>query len=742
MANPLHKNKVIQFIERYPNSDNFTLTTGNTPLSNGTTTTSFTPGCSVGLSNQAGNPANFNNLIDMWVAGGLVRNNINPFGLMRLWAATYRTYYHWCKSVKRPYSNPVSSTVVTQSKLLGTSDYKVNFTSNLNSGSINGTTLTGAFTQGKQGSAGTINGSSLGLKRVVSSNSADITLGAYIPPVLFDIADTSANSLISLPVGGIAALYGGPIKCELLFNNAVDIESILIPHSAIIAETTTPEAGLFNWFYPSNFKIRSSYDGINYTSPFEYNKIITALNQLVQTSTSPNKYYDWRQIISTSISSSNTSFITALNNISNYSSSVNSKDNLSTWYVGDTNPSSPTSPNQTTYGFPNDSNFPTKVKSIDYKSSSYDLSSFVISKALRGHEVEVVIINKGSTPRTCIVKTWFLQNSVTRYVNGSATYLIPLQYLTNALAPLNYGYFQVIDLNNIDGGIICYGTCESPISMKGVRSLELTSGIVDNTTLRPYIVSLPYVKGTIKSIVTQLNTGVSVNNNYIPTYTDAYWTTYSPEAFDIGNVTFSDTIASSAFGLLNFTGTNIDKWKVMPYTLPSSGIFLQSQIKSSAATVREVPTDFDYTEDYINNKIIPLPTADELIQFQIEADARGLDVSIYYFRVKFSIFLKELIDYCKSTCLKFWQYYGNLRSVSNFQTYTIDALQFDNSTLPIENVIAAGIKTYEVITSGNFDIESNIPAGRLWFLSGGDSSRIDVDIAVLQKLLDIAGITV
>jgi hypothetical protein len=30
----------------------------------------------------------------------------------------------------------------------------------------------------------------------------------------------------------------------------------------------------------------------------------------------------------------------------------------------------------------------------------------------------------------------------------------------------------------------------------------------------------------------------------------------------------------------------------------------------------------------------------------------------------------------------------------------------------------------------------------MWFLSGGDSSRIDIDIAVLQQLLDIAGITV
>lgn len=531
--------------------------------------------------------------------------------------------------------------------------------------------------------------------------------------------------------------YYDPIKCELLFDSAVDIDSILIPPPYVTADPASPEAGLFNWFYPSNFKIRSSYDGINYTSSFEYNKIITALDQLVQTATGPNKFFDWRQIGTTNSSinsSTNPSFVTALNSISNYSSSTTPS------LVGVYIPNNAQA-NVNAY-FTNDTPFPTKIKSINFKSSSYDLSSFVISKALKGHEVEVITINKGSVPKTCIVKTWFYQNNITRYNVGSSLWLLPLQYRTNALAPLNFGYFEVIDISSSGGGVICTGTCESPISMKGVRSLEITSGIVDNTTLRPYIVAFPYVKGTIKSIVTQLNNGTSVNTTYIPTYTDTYWTTYSPESFDIGNVTFSDTIASSAFGLVNFTGTNVEKWKLMPYTLPSSGIFLESQIKSSAATVREVPVDFNYLEDYINNKIIPLPTSAELIQFQTEADARGLNVYVYYFRVKFSAFLKELIDYCKSTCLKFWQYSGNIRSVSNFEDYTVDALQFDNSTLPIENVIASGVKTYEIITSGNFDIESNLPAGRMWFLSGGDSSRIDVDIAVLQQLLDIAGITV
>ncbi|MBC1235915.1 hypothetical protein [Nostoc sp. 2RC] len=731
MAAPLHKNKVIQFIERYPHDEDFTLTQGNTPLANGNTTTSFNPGCSVGLSNEAGNPSDFNALIDMWVAGGLTRNNLNPFALMRLWAATYRTYYHWCKSVTRPYSNPASSTVVTQNRLLNLNEYEVKFTSNLNSGTIEDTQLTGSFTQGKYDSGS----GEYGIKRVSTAGSfKEITLAPYIPSVLFEVADVSANLLTSLPVGGIAALYGGPVKCELIFDSAVDIDAVLIPPPSNVADPALPETtNPFNWFFPSNFKIRSSYDGVNYTSSLEYNKFITALNQLVQTAVSPDKYYDWRQILYTSTSTvSYPALITAINNASNYSSSTTAKANLETW-------STSLATNISTYGFINDTPFPTKVKSISYKDPSYDLSSFVVSRPLKGHEIEVVTINKSSTPKTCIVRTWFKQNGVSRYTNGTSSTLIPLQYRTNALAPLDYGYFEVIDIAS-GGGIICQGVCESPISMKGVRALELTSGVVDNTTLRPYLASFPYVKGTIKSIVTQLNNNLTIGN-YTPTYTDAYWTTYSPESFDIGSVTFSDSIAKSAFDLLGYTGSNLNKWKLMPYTLPTSSVFLESQIKSSSATVRNVPTSFSYTEDYINNKIIPLPTSTELTQYQTDAEARGLDPVVYYFRVKFSAFLKELINYCKSTCLKFWQYSSSNRSVSNFETYTADALQFDNATLPVGDVIASGVKVYEIVTSGQFDIESNLPAGRLWFLSGGNSSRIDIDIAVLQQLLDIAGIT-
>jgi hypothetical protein len=743
MANPLHKNKVIQFIKRYPNTEEFVLTTGNTPLSQGSPN-SFTPGCNVGLSGQPGNPTNFNDLIDMWVAGGLVRNNINPSGLMRLWAAAYRTYYDWCRTVKRPYFNPVSSTVTTQQRLLNLDEYEVKFTSNLNTGSVNGTSTTGALSQGKflTGGSTPLNGFS---RREAGNTIPEVRTTAYIPSVLYSTSqiteNTTITTLVSLPAGAIGLMYGGPIKCELLFNNAVDVQAIEIPNTSYNASPSTPEGSTpFNWFFPSNFELRASYDGINYSNSFKYSSIISSLNQTVSVDTSGGPF-DWRQIIEAQISYTSTSLLTALNNISIYSSSVNSKANLETWLVNDANPASPTSLNQTTYGFPNDTPFTTRIKSITSSISGYDLNQFTVGRLLKGHEVEVVTVMQGSTPKTCIVKTWFRQNSIPRKLNGSATQLIPSEYETNALFPLNYGYFEVIDISST-GGRICTGTCESPLSFKSLRALEIISGVNDGLTLRPYMISFPRVVGSIKSFTTTINNTVTGNNAYIPNYLDIYWTNNSPESFTIGTTQFSDEIVRNAFLTVNYTGNNVDKWKRLPYTLPTTGIFLDSQIKSSSLTVKDVPIEFDYNEDYLNNKIIPLPTNQELIDFETEALGLGRDPVVHYFRTKISAFLLELINYCKSTCLKFWQYGLSTRSVSNYRTYTAEVLQFDNLTLPLQSVIGSAIKVYEIPTTGSFDIETNNPASRLWFLSGGGASRVDIDIAVLQQLLDIAGITV
>jgi hypothetical protein len=733
MSNPLHKNKVVQFIKRYPNSEEFVLTTGNTPLSQGSAN-SFNPGCTVGLAGQSGNPTNFNDLIDMWVAGGLVRNNINPFGLMRLWAAAYRTHYDWCRTVKRPYFNPVSSTVNTQQRLLNLDEYEVKFTSNLNTGSVNGTSTTGALSQGKfvTGGSTPLNGLS---RLEAGSLIPEVRLTPYIPSILYSTDSTG----VSLPVGAIGVMYGGPIKCELLFKIAVDVEGIEIPNTSYNASPSTPEGSTpFNWFFPSNFELRASYDGINYSNSFKYNSIISSLNQTVNVTTSGGPF-DWRQVIEAQILNSSTSLLTALNNISNYSSSVN--PNVTGWLANDTNPSSPTSLNQTYFGFPNDAPFSTRIKSITSSVSGYDLSQFSVGRLLKGHEVEVVTVMQGSTPKTCIVKTWFRQNSIPRKLDGSTTTLIPLEYETNALFPLNYGYFQVVDISN-QGGIICQGTCEPPISLKALKALELISGINDGFTLRPYIVSFPRVLGSIKSFTTTINTTVTGSSIYTPNYLDSYWTDNSPESFTIGNTEFSDEIAKNAFLTVNYTGSNVDKWKRLPYTLPNTGIFLDSQIRSSSLTVRDVPIEFDYNEDYLNNKIIPLPTDQELIDFETEALGLGRDPVVHYFRTKISAFLLELINYCKSTCLKFWQYSFSTRSVRNYRTYTSEVLQFDNLTLPLESVWAAAIKVYEIPTGGSFDIETNDSASRLWFLSGGGASRVDIDIAVLQQLLDIAGITV
>ncbi|XZF63856.1 MAG: hypothetical protein ACSI46_03720 [Gloeotrichia echinulata DVL01] len=749
MSNPLHKNKVIQFIKRYPNSEDFSLTTGNQPLTESSNNT-FKPGCSVGLSGKAGNPENFNDLIDMWVAGGLVRNNINPYGLMRLWAATYRTYYDWCRTVKRPYFNPVGSTISTQQRLLSLDEYEVKYTANLNSGSINGKTITGAFAKARRAGTGSSNRT---LKYDDATKNDEYLLTPYIPESLYSTYEEANGTAIpytriDFPVGTIGTLYGGPIKCELLFNTSVDVDSILIGHhqggSSNTASPSAPEGiNPFNWFFPSNFKLRVSYDGVNYNGDFNYNSIINNLNQLVftnKTNNTPINPFDWRQISSLSISSTYPDLITTLNNTSNYSSSVNSRTNLNTYLSNDPDPASPTSLNQTTYGFPNDTPFTTRIKSITSTIPGYDLSQFSVGRPLKGHEVEVVTVTQGSTPKTCIVRTWFRQDSVPRKLSSGSSNVqfIPAEYETNALFALNYGYFEVIDLSS---GRICTGTCDPPFSFKGVRALELTSGINDNLLIRPYLAGMIRVRGSIKSFTTTF-TGPSSTSNYTPNYLDSYWTNNSPQTFTLGGTQFSDEIANKAFLTVNYTGSNVDKWKRLPYTLPNSGIFLDNEVRLSSITIKNVPIDFDYTEDYINNKIISLPTDQELIDFETEALGLGRDPVLHYFRTKISAFLLELINYCKSTCLKFWQYGASTRSVSYYKTYTSQVLQIDNLGLPLDSLISSTIKVYEIPTGGDFDIERSDPAKRMWFLSGGEATRVDVDIAVLQKLLDISGITV
>ncbi|MEH2126444.1 hypothetical protein [Nostoc sp.] len=763
MSNPLHKNKVIQFLKKFPNSTDFTITTSTLPLTI-SEDPAFIPGCTVGLSGQAGNPANFNSLIDMWVAGGLTRANINPYGLMRLWAAAYRTYYDWIKKVQRPLPNPNNTSVLTSTRIITPAEYEIRYSSSTRSSIISNTSTTGSFIPSQV--VRIQSPLSIKLQPRQSPNTPRLIAYPYISSGLFDDVGLEGVADVNAPAGALTFLYGGPIKCEIIFNKAVDVQQVLIPIPENVANPAYPESGEYQWFFPSNFKIRTGADGSSYNSSFEFNKIINALDASVNYS---GINYDWRQI-GTLASATTGSTITALNALSKYSSSSNL--NIGSYSGSDSNPSDPSSPNQTTYGFPNDLPFNTSIKTITYKNSLYTLDSIVVGRALLGHQLEILSINKSGVPKTCILKTWFKTDSIPRKTSGTNTLLTPTAYEVNALDNLSKGYFEIYDVSSTPA-LVASGTCESPVNLLAVKNLELTSGINDGSTLRPYLAGFVNVQATVKDLSTPLNSAY-LNNRYLPNFTDSYWISNSINAFDIGGVTFSDEIAKAAYSLLGITGTltNVEKWRLLPFTLPISSTSLRQQIVSTPATLRTKPTSsqqygdgsvnlggsqvvnpgdpsviIDYAEDYLNNKILRLPTLDEIDNYEYLSSINGIDPLVIHLRSQTNEFLISLINYCKSTCLKFWK-----RNVSNlnlrvrdYQTYTSLVLQYDNLTLSYDGATDGGIQTvmtYEILTGGTFDIERNIDPGNLYFLSGGGASKVEVDVAVLQKILSISGITI
>jgi hypothetical protein len=94
-----------------------------------------------------------------------------------------------------------------------------------------------------------------------------VDVEGFFPNFLLNEYDAGSNTL-DAPFGAIGIIAGGPIKCELAFNDSVDITAIKIPvptgatsYNNANRSNSTP----YNWFQYNNFKLRASYDGLNYT---------------------------------------------------------------------------------------------------------------------------------------------------------------------------------------------------------------------------------------------------------------------------------------------------------------------------------------------------------------------------------------------------------------------------------------------------------------------------------------------
>lgn len=770
MPNPLHKNRVISLIKSFPHDTRSVLIQNNTPLANvpgqpDKPTTSILPGCTVGLAGENGNPKDFNNLVAMWLKGGAVRANLNPLAIMRLWAACYRTYYDWITQVQRRYFNPNSVQLVTSSTFINPNTYKVEFIAPIGSGTIKGQELTGNVTLSSNYEFST----GIGYKEFLSNIIADVDLNtpggvnsfafnSYIyesyPDIWLKTRSVSGNSYkyLQAPFGAYVLMNGGPVTMKITFDEPSDITKIKMPspfgdHSGgtyTASNGTTanqpnwlnydnPNNSLrpFNWFFPTDFKIRTSADGVVYNNSLQFGTQLTSL--------AATKYYaagvandpanlqfqrlNPKHITSVNLDKYSTFQATlSLGGIRFASHNIN--------YTGITP-------------------FDAKITSVTTNNSSYNTTSLPgvgqTFSANRSYTMDVPLAN--GTLKTCTVasnidvsKGKILVNN-----NGSQSAIgFPVVYANEYADDILFQIKTQGILLVKDGNTVVYQANFLPtiVPLTNIKVLELTSGIQESGVFRPYLGSFPYIEGTTKISTTIINDAFV--EGYQPDFTDSYWSNNNPSSYSLNGATYSDSVASQAFEINGMSGsgyTNVDRWKLLPYTLPRSGYGLQMRIEDSAITIRNLPSDFNYTEDYISNDLIPVPQPSSLSSIEQEAAIKNLPPYVYYLTKQMNLLLTEIVDYAQSTCLRVFSYTKPGFQVSNYKEYTKLVLSKNNAldTVPLD--VLGGTNNISVIDIPTpVDIETSLQAGKMWFLSGGGASRVDVDIAVLQKLLEVSGI--
>lgn len=869
---PLHKNKVIEFIERYPHSSNFSLLvqsrsiaikpgdpgSGNIPVtpggsgSTGGTTTPNTPapvipGCTVGLSGAQGNPASFTDLETLWLNPNN-RYKLNPIGLMRLWAALYRTYYDWVKQALRIYPNPSSSVVKPTRIFLDPTLFTVTYTS---AGGDVAVINRGQLGQGALDSFRYFNTSSttnaLTNSYTVSGDGASFVGGPitvlfnyiasiplYYPALVYTPVQTLNNGRtadrVTPPIGFLTQLLKlGPIKLKLNFNQASNIDYVLIP----------PREHFSTTFMRLNtdFKIRASYDNQTYTDVLEYGKpydgpalrwsgtpsINLENNGRGQTDTDVDgnniryfrtskgwyvTYYEPISVTYNTFNLSGTSFVPAAGQTGAYWLKPNIESDLTTAGLKDRTKSiqsqfvqKSTTPIPTvgyrrrvfvpdTTGL---TPFKATIKTVDLdnKAQYTNLPSLVVGSAIEGHVKKTYTVrhNATNTDFEAVYEAYYLRKLVdTEVVQGGgkivgtgtgagqngvpvgttyythnvdATYENIISDPDNYTETADYGSFNELRPINSSWSLydpirkqyICRGRFTADIfPSKSVRTLEFEFGYNDISTgnFKEYAFAFPIVKGNTTGTTINTIDNSLVNNNYEPNYEDAFWSNYSPEGYAIGDLTFRDAVARDAFALVGSNETNINKWKLMPYTLPISNIFLRSNVANSSLNIRNVSTTFEYGEDYVDNRLIPLPTMEEYEENLAEAAVLGENPVQYWFRKQFNKLLNELIVHCQNTCLKFWKLNYEY-SVRNYREYTEKALVYQNETLNVLNLPGTqnvrgkienpNIETF-TLSEGEVDIENSAGPAKLWFLSGGGYVRVDVAQRLLDDVTSLSGVAV
>lgn len=823
MTSSLNKEKVVDFIEKYPHDSSFSLINSNKSLivkpgnsnsggNSGEVIPNPTiPKCSVGLAGESGNPKDFNTLLSMW-SSSTDRSKLNPIALMRLWASIYRTYEDWVKNIYYAYPSNTSSFNPTRSRV-DVTQYNVEFqdskgnyskwdkdsktytkftegyflnilynfsnpidiyNNKISSGDvpftntyfdpqatklksiggevipsvISGTIyknelvnkilkLTGSVNNdGQSAFLNNIKTTELGIVsnfyvykksdgvKCYPSNFSTSTPMEVIERIAINFPDSNTTPATSYPrfiADKVSTPYSlhtqmeyGPYKLTISFPNPTEVASIFLPGTCRKGQTNAPVPAIDDCFF-QNFVIRTSIDGTTYDEELNYKNFYNDNKDTLTTYTSANGSATWM------------------------SSSKPNKEYISTDGVNGSN-------GDFSRSIPSNIKLVTVVKGTNYNNYS-NIPNYQIGDVILGNTKTIIPVVRNSDGVTINAElTSFSTTPVGTTLNQNQFSYGSL-FTINPYNPNCINNWKLIDPLNSE--VIVSGTFNFNVLHKGryIKKLEVEFG--PNNVAAGNTFNLGYCHPFIEGWELKFDSINIGTNNFLSysqvNFNDSFYSTTNPTNYSLGALTILNPIAQEIFNLKNITDNSL-KWRLLPYILPKTNINLRQNIITNPTLKGNFDT-FSFTEDYLSNALIDIPTTlSELQDNENTANALGINPVIYWYKIKLSDLLTELINHTKATCLKTWRLTANY-SVSNFKDYTNLILQVqpeeqdvrflpgtvitNNSTKVVNN----SIQVYYIAES-YIDIDTNKAAGEMWFLSGGGYTSVTLADNILSTLID------
>ena len=756
MPKPLHRNRVLRGIERFKGSETaaFLENSSAPAVDPGTAIEDALnqvtlPECTVGLAGTAGNPTDFEELITRWKQGGLIRGQLNPIALARIWVAIYRTYYDWVTQVGRTYPVAEDTILVTENTLIDYRDYEFEYKG----------------LSGRSGIKVLRDGYDLtGTMKDPENNTPQIfpklTLGDL------DIFETTfdPDEVEQLPLNAVSTLLGGPISLTMKFPGNINISVFrtafplgqiidnVSPSDYIMTQSISDNIpGYFNWFHPFDYQIRSSTDGLTFDRLLKLGTQATqptnTITQIGSDKVVPADPYRQMWAPSFNITAPNSDRVRVSTKVSaigegsqlsfkNGTGAAASGINLADWDFNGAGITLPTLGSIITV--------PTKQGQIRHIPTNTFHPYTISANVIFNQGIEFFRFSNFSES----VGQDAFGNSIYEMISGSPIYND--EYIhTNLFAPIQNALLSyTISVNNPNNTVLWTTSSvkfDSEIYLNNVKSIEITSGFNDSPSLesRPYLCSYPYIKGTVAQSFFDVQDSTLVREYSSVDFDNVdYYSNNSPESYVYSGNTLPDFIALRAFQVDNKQGeTNVNKWKLLPFCLPVSSPRLRDDVNLSYILNPRPPLGFSFTEDYISNSLIPFPAVDQLEALQAQANIESTTIEEYYLRTQLNELLNDLVSYAKTTCLRFWS--RQRLDAYNFRTYRQNVINTNPLLTPIEDLGfgTSNIRIIEIPQPADVR-DIGAPASQLWFLSGGTSSRVDIDTAVLLRLAELTGLVI